>query len=86
MMYCTGIEVTPDYAEVLAPLGHKVQNFVHTAGLMTIVEGCDIDKTMAYFAYRHSAEVNWKDLSMVYNSLLHDCNTRIVAGLRDGGP
>lgn len=40
---------------VLAPLGDKVRHLIDTARFVTIIDGCDMDKTLPYLAYQSSA-------------------------------
>lgn len=70
---------------VLAPLGSRVRQFVYTVGFSTLIGDCRLDNTLAYLAYRRSAEIDWAALNMESPFLLYYFQSGTVEGLSDGG-
>lgn len=54
----------PNNTGIILTLGQKVRELVDAVRFCVIIEGCDLDKSPAYFAYKRSADVYWTDLRM----------------------
>lgn len=65
----------------LEPLGEKGSKFGDRAGFLAVIEGCDIDKTLEYLAYRRSGEINRDAVEMMYPFILYDFKTGMIAEL-----